>query len=318
MKKTALILGVTGQDGAYLAKLLLEKGYRVVGSSRDAQMSNTSRLERLGIDADVKIVSLAPNDFRSVLKVVSGVDPTEIYNLSGQTSVGLSFEQPVECMESIAGATLNLLEVVRYLGKSIRLFSAGSSECFGDNRGHPATEETALHPQSPYAVAKATAFWQVSNYRTAYSIFACTGILSNHESPLRPARFVTQKIIQGVKAIKTKQQKRLMLGNLNIWRDWGWAPDYVEAMYLMLQRETPADYLIASGKTHSLGQLTDLAFSMAGLKANDYVESCDALMRPSDLTYSAMDPSRIRSELGWTSRHSIQEIVKKMYFDEVY
>jgi GDPmannose 4,6-dehydratase len=251
-----------------------------------------------------------------VLKVVSGVNPEEIYNLAGQTSVGLSFEQPVECMESIAGGTLNLLEVVRYLGKPIRLFSAGSSECFGDTGGQPATEDTALHPQSPYAVAKATAFWQVANYRKAYGMYACTGILANHESPLRPARFVTQKIIQGVKAIKAGQQERLRLGNLDIWRDWGWAPDYVEAMVLMLQKETPADYLIASGNTHSLAQLTEMAFAMAGLSAEDHVESLEALMRPSDLTYSAMDPSRIRAELGWSSRHSIQEIVSKMYLEE--
>jgi GDPmannose 4,6-dehydratase len=318
MTKTALILGVTGQDGAYLAHLLLGKGYRVVGSSRDAQMSNTSRLERLGIAGDVQIVSLAPNDFRSVLKVVSGVNPEEIYNLAGQTSVGLSFEQPVECMESIAGGTLNLLEVVRYLGKPIRLFSAGSSECFGDTGGEPATEDTALHPQSPYAVAKATAFWQVANYRKAYGMYACTGILANHESPLRPARFVTQKIIQGVKAIKAGQLERLRLGNLDIWRDWGWAPDYVEAMVLMLQRETPSDYLIASGNTHSLAQLTEMAFAMAGLSAEDHVESSEALMRPSDLTYSAMDPSRIREELGWSSQHSIQEIVSKMYLEEYH
>lgn len=318
MTKTALILGVTGQDGAYLAHLLLGKGYRVVGSSRDAQMGNTSRLQRLGVAEDVQIVSLAPNDFRSVLKVVSGVAPDEIYNLAGQTSVGLSFEQPVECMESIAGGTLNLLEVVRYLGTPIRLFSAGSSECFGDTGREPATEDTALHPQSPYAVAKATAFWQVANYRKAYGMYACTGILANHESPLRPARFVTQKIIQGVKAIKAGQQEKLRLGNLDIWRDWGWAPDYVEAMYLMLQKEDPRDYLIASGNTHSLAELTELAFAMAGLSAEDHVESSEALMRPSDLTYSAMDPSRIREELGWSSRHSIQEIVGKMFMEEYH
>ncbi len=164
MSRTALILGVTGQDGAYLSHLLLGKGYRVVGTSRDAQMANTSRLQRLKVADAVEIVSLAPNDFRSVLKVVSGVEPDEIYNLAGQTSVGLSFEQPVECMESIAGGTLNLLEVIRYLGTPVRLFNAGSSECFGDTGRTPANEETPFRPRSPYAVAKATAFWQVANY----------------------------------------------------------------------------------------------------------------------------------------------------------
>ncbi|MFM9104698.1 MAG: GDP-mannose 4,6-dehydratase [Cyanobium sp.] len=202
MSTTALIAGITGQDGAYLAHHLLSQGYRVVGTSRDAQMADLSRLERLGIAADVELVSLAPNDFRSVLKVVSSAQPQEIYNLAGQTSVGLSFDQPVECMESISVATLNLLEVIRYLGGGIRFFSAGSSKCFGQTGEEPATEDTPLRPRSPYAVAKAAAFWQVATYREAYGMFACTGILANHESPLRPKRLVTQKIIEGVKAIK--------------------------------------------------------------------------------------------------------------------
>jgi GDPmannose 4,6-dehydratase len=311
--KTALILGVTGQDGAYLAHLLLGKGYRVVGSSRDAQMANTSRLERLGIAGEVEVVSLAPNDFRSVLKVVSGVKPDEIYNLAGQTSVGLSFEQPVECMESIAGGTLNLLEVIRYLGAPVRLFNAGSSECFGDTGREPANEDTPFKPRSPYAVAKATAFWQVANYREAYGLFACTGILANHESPLRPNRFVTQKIIQGVKAIAEGKQEKLVLGNLDIWRDWGWAPEYVEAMYRMLQAETPMDFLIASGKTNSLRELVAAACRVAGLKVKERVEACDDLLRPTDLTYSGMDPRIINQKLGWKSGHTLEDIVQKMY-----
>ncbi len=310
--KTALILGITGQDGAYLAQLLLGKGYRVVGSSRDAQMANTSRLERLGIAGKVEVVSLAPNDFRSVLKVVSGVKPDEIYNLAGQTSVGLSFEQPVECMESIAGGTLNLLEVIRYLGAPVRLFNAGSSECFGDTGREPANEETPFKPRSPYAVAKATAFWQVANYREAYGLFACTGILANHESPLRPNRFVTQKIIQGVKAIAEGKQEKLVLGNLDIWRDWGWAPEYVEAMYRMLQAVKPHDYVIASGMTHSLRDFVDAAFEHAGLDPKDRLEVNNVLMRPTDLSYSAMDPSKIGTSLQWHSGHSLAVIVQKM------
>jgi GDPmannose 4,6-dehydratase len=311
--KTALILGITGQDGAYLAHLLLDKGYRVVGSSRDAQMANTSRLERLGIAGQVEVVSLAPNDFRSVLKVVSGVKPDEIYNLAGQTSVGLSFEQPVECMESIAGGTLNLLEVIRYLGAPVRLFNAGSSECFGDTGREPANEDTPFKPRSPYAVAKATAFWQVANYREAYGLFACTGILANHESPLRPNRFVTQKIIQGVKAIAEGKQEKLVLGNLEIWRDWGWAPEYVEAMYRMLQAEQPMDFLIASGKTNSLRELVAAACKVAGFEAEERVEACDDLFRPTDLTYSGMDPKLIEQKLGWISDHTLDDIVLKMY-----
>ena len=318
MSPTALIAGVTGQDGAYLAHHLLALDYRVVGSSRDAQMADTSRLERLGIATDVELVSLAPNDFRSVLKVVSGVQPQEIYNLAGQTSVGLSFEQPVECIESISVATLNLLEVIRYLGGGIRFFTAGSSECFGQTGDSPATEETPLRPRSPYAVAKAAAYWQVATYREAYGMHACTGILANHESPLRPKRFVTQKIIEGVKAIKAGKSSTIQLGNLDIWRDWGWAPDYVQAMQLMLQAEQPGDYLIASGTTTSLRQFAQAAFAAADLNMAEHLESVEALKRPADLAYSAMDPSRIKADFGWVSKRPVGEIVNKMYSDEVF
>ena len=318
MSRTALILGVTGQDGVYLSHLLLGKGYRVVGTSRDAQMANTSRLERLGVADAVEIRSLAPNDFRSVLKVVSGVEPDEIYNLAGQTSVGLSFEQPVECMESIAGGTLNLLEVIRYLGAPVRLFNAGSSECFGDTGMEPANEDTPFKPRSPYAVAKATAFWQVANYREAYGLFACTGILANHESPLRPERFVTQKIVQGVKAIAAGKQEKLQLGNLDIWRDWGWAPDYVEAMHRMLQAEKNQDYVIASGKSHSLREFVDAALANAGLDPQDRLEANSSLMRPTDLSYSAMDPSMIERVLDWKANLNLEAVVAKMMEEAIH
>jgi len=311
--KTALIAGITGQDGAYLARHLLEAGYRVVGSSRDAQSSDSSRLERLGIAQDIELISLAPNDFRSVLKALSSIEPTEIYNLAGQTSVGLSFEQPVECMESIAGGTLNFLEVLRYLNAPTRLFSAGSSECFGDTQKEAANETTAFHPRSPYAVAKSTAFWQVANYREAYGIFCCTGILANHESPLRPQRFVTQKIIDGVRRIKRGETQELRLGNLDIWRDWGWAAEYVVAMHQMLQAPIAKDYLIASGHTTSLQEFVRLAFAAAGLEADKYLISDAAFLRPSDLKFSSMDPSLIFAELGWKAQVQPSEIVQKMY-----
>jgi GDPmannose 4,6-dehydratase len=313
MNKTALIAGVTGQDGAYLARHLLGEGYRVVGSSRDAQSSDISRLRRLGIHKDIELISLAPNDFRSVLKALSTIEPTELYNLAGQTSVGLSFEQPVECMESIAGGTLNFLEVLRYLKAPTRLFSAGSSECFGDTQQQPANEATAFHPRSPYAVAKSTSFWQVANYRDAYGIFCCTGILANHESPLRPKRFVTQKIIDGVRRIKYGEGNELRLGNLEIWRDWGWAPEYVKAMHQMLKAPVAKDYLIASGNTISLREFVRMAFAAAGLEAEPYLISDTSFMRPSDLKYSSMDPSLISKELGWEAKLLPVEIVQKMY-----
>jgi len=312
MNQTALISGITGQDGAYLAHHLLQTGYRVIGSSRDAQTCDTSRLSRLGILEDVEIISIAPNDFRSVLKALASIEPAEIYNLAGQTSVGLSFEQPVECMESIAGGTLNFLEVLRYLGAPTRMFSAGSSECFGDTNGEPASEETAFHPRSPYAVAKSTAFWQVANYRQAYGMFCCTGILANHESPLRPNRFVTMKIIAAVQAIARGERRELKLGNLDIWRDWGWAQEYVVAMHKMLQAPFAKDYLVATGKTNSLNDFVRLAFDSVNLNPEDYLISDDTLLRPSDLHYSAMNPSLISSELGWQAKLELPDIVKRM------
>lgn len=313
MSKTALIAGITGQDGAYLARHLLETGYRVTGSSRDSQCSDTSRLKKLGIAQDVELISLAPNDFRSVLKALSSIKPTEVYNLAGQTSVGLSFEQPVECMESIAGGTLNFLEALRYLEIPTRLFSAGSSECFGDTRHLPANENTAFQPRSPYAVAKSTSFWQVANYREAYGIFCCTGILANHESPLRPKRFVTQKIIDGVKKIKSGELQKLRLGNLDIWRDWGWAPEYVVAMHKMLQTNIAKDYLIASGTTTSLKEFVRLAFEAAGLEVEKHLVSDNTLLRPNDLKYSSMDPKLIHDDLGWKAKTVPREIVQNMY-----
>jgi len=220
LRKKALICGISGQDGAYLARLLLEKGYEVHGTARDAQMSAFYNLQLLALKEKITFHSMALNDFRSVLQVLAKIKPDEIYNLAGQSSVGLSFDQPVETLESISVGTLNLLEAIRFTGSPIKLYSAGSSECFGNAGEHPADEETPFRPRSPYAVAKATAFWEVANYREAYSLFACTGILFNHESPLRPERFVTQKIIKAACRIATGSPEKLHLGNISIARDW--------------------------------------------------------------------------------------------------
>lgn len=255
---------------------------------------------------------IGSNDFRSVLKTLTVTVPEEIYNLAGQTSVGLSFEQPVECMESIAGGTLNFLESLRYLGLPSRFFSAGSSECFGDTGPEAANEASAFQPRSPYAVAKSAAFWQVANYREAYGIYCCTGVLANHESPLRPSRFVTQKIITGVQAIKAGTEQHLRLGNLDIWRDWGWAPDYVQAMHLMLQQSMPADFIIATGRTNSLRDFVDAAFLAVGLNSSAHLQTDSRFFRPSDLKYSAMDPTRIHSALGWKASLGLQDIIDRM------
>ncbi len=220
--KTALICGISGQDGAYLADLLLKNGYSVCGTSRDAQMSSFQNLSRLGIREQVKLESMSLTDFRSVLQVLTKVKPNEVYNLAAQSSVGLSFNQPVETLESIATGTLNLLEAIRFTGADIKLYNAGSSECFGNTGELAADENTPFRPRSPYAVAKSAAFWEVANYREAYGLFACSGILFNHESPLRPERFVTQKIITTACKIAQGSTEKLYLGEISVRRDWGW------------------------------------------------------------------------------------------------
>jgi GDPmannose 4,6-dehydratase len=226
-RKTALICGVSGQDGAWLAQLLVDRGYRVVGTSRDAAVASFSNLARLGIRERVEVKSAALTDFRSVIRVLLEVEPDEIYNLAGQTSVGLSFDQPAEALESIAFGTLNLLEAIRMLKRPVRFYNACSSECFGET-STPADERTPFRPHSPYGVAKAAAFWQVSSYREAYGIHASSGILFNHESPLRPERFVTQKVVAAACRIADGSGERLKLGDLAIRRDWGWAPEYAK------------------------------------------------------------------------------------------
>lgn len=312
MSKTALICGISGQDGAYLAKLLLAKGYRVTGTSRDAMMSRFGNLVRLGIRDSVAVQSMILTDFRSVLHTLSKVEPDEVYNLAGQSSVGLSFEQPVETLESIATGTLNLLEAIRFLGRPIRLYSAGSSECFGDTGAKPADENTAFRPRSPYAVAKSAAYWEVANYRDAYGLFACSGILFNHESPLRPERFVTRKIIAAACRIAAGSAERLKLGNLNIYRDWGWAPEYVEAMWCMLQTKSPEDFVIATGRSYPLQSFVEEAFSAVGLKWEDHVGIDQTLMRPSDIAYNNGNAGKAAKHLGWQATIQMPDVVRRM------
>ncbi|MFZ4808758.1 MAG: GDP-mannose 4,6-dehydratase [Hyphomicrobiaceae bacterium] len=312
MTRRALIVGVSGQDGAYLAQLLLDKGYAVFGTSRDAEVARLTGLERLGIAGRVTLFSMSPIDFRSVFTTVSRTEPDEIYNLSGQSSVGLSFAQPVETMESIAVGTLNLLETVRLVNPRIRFYNAGSSECFGDTAGVAATEETAFHPRSPYGVAKAAAFWQVANYREAYGLFASSGILFNHESPLRPQRFVTRKIVSAAVRIAGGSGETLRLGNIDVSRDWGWAPDYVVAMWAMLQADQGEDFVVATGETHSLEAFVDAAFSAVGLAWQHHVEIDATLQRPSDIKCSRGDASKAGQLLGWRPTVTFHEIVHRL------
>ncbi|MEB3359200.1 MAG: GDP-mannose 4,6-dehydratase [Synechococcales bacterium] len=310
--KTALICGISGQDGAYLAQLLLGQGYTVYGTSRDAQISTFRNLVRLGIRDRVNTCSMSLNDFRSVLQVISKYQPDEIYNLAGQTSVGLSFELPVETMESITLGTLNLLEAIRFTGAPIKLYNAGSSECFGDTGEEPADETTPFRPRSPYAVAKAAAFWQVANYREAYDLFACSGILFNHESPLRPRRFVTQKIVTAACEIAHGKTTTLHLGNLSIQRDWGWAPEYVRAMHAMLQEETPDDYVIATGETNRLEDFVAEVFAYLGLDWRKHVEVDKGLFRPTDLSVSRGNAAKAANKLGWRANYTMKDVAHMM------
>jgi GDPmannose 4,6-dehydratase len=310
--KKALICGISGQDGAYLAQLLLNQGYSVCGTSRDAQISSFQNLLHLGIRNQVKLESMALTDFRSVLQVLTKIQPDEIYNLAGQSSVGLSFGQPVETLESIATGTLNLLEAVRFLNAPIKLYNAGSSECFGDTGETAADETTPFRPRSPYAVAKATAFWEVANYREAYGLFACSGILFNHESPLRPERFVTQKIVAAACRIAQGSSEQLYLGNMQIQRDWGWAPEYVEAMYLMLQQQQPDDYVIATGESTSLEDFVAAAFASINLDWRDHVVIDSSLLRPTDLAIGRGNPAKATNKLGWQAKYKMKDVVQMM------
>ena len=312
----ALIIGVSGQDGAYLSRLLLGKGYEVFGSSRDANVSTFANLVRLGIRERVQVVSVAPNDFRSVINALTQVEPDELYNLSGQSSVGLSFEQPVETMESIGIATLNLLDAIRFTKRPIRMYNASSSECFGDTRGVAADEETPFRPRSPYAVAKAAAHFEVANYREAYGVFACSGILFNHESPLRPERFVTRKIVASAYRISCGSRERLRLGNLQIRRDWGWAPEYVDAMWRMLQQEFPDDFVIATGETRSLEEFVAQAFATVGLDWRQHVDLDRGLRRPTDLESNQAVPSKASRVLGWTAGVHFDEVIRRLTMAE--
>lgn len=312
----ALICGVGGQDGAYLARLLHDKGYEVWGTSRDAQMAGFGNLTRLGVRDAVKTRSMATKDFRSVMSVLYDCEPDEVYFLSSQSSVGLSFEQPAETLESSTIGALNLLEAIRLLRKPVRLYHASSSECFGDVGQVPADETTRFAPRSPYAVGKASAHWLVQNYRDAYKLFACSGILFNHESPLRPSRFVTRKIVAAASRIARGSDERLHLGRLDIVRDWGWAPEYVQAMWLMLQQSEPRDYVIATGEAHSLEAFVAAAFEARGKNWRHYVDSDPRLFRPTDITWSQGNATRAKQELGWRAEYKMKDVVREMMAHE--
>ena len=310
--KTALICGIRGQDGSYLAKLLLNKGYEVWGASRDIDSGNFNNLNFLRVQNKVRLISMNTTDFISVFRVINEISPDEIYNLSGQSSVGLSFDQPKETIESIVLGMLNILEVVRENKKMIRIYHAGSSECFGNTKNKPANENTTFEPLSPYAIAKTTASMLVKNYRSAYGMHVSNGILFNHESVLRPERFVTQKILHTAKRIYEGSSEKLSLGRIDIARDWGWAPEYVEAMWIMLQQDNPDDYVIATGVTTTLEDYVSQVFDFYNLDWKDYVSHSKALVRPLDIQNSHADPSKAEKILGWSASVKMPNLIEKI------
>ncbi len=316
MSKVALIFGISGQDGAFLSKFLISKGYKVHGTSRDAEMNNFASLVELKIKDLIEFHSVSLTDFRSVLKVLEKVAPDEIYNLSGQSSVGLSFEQPVETLESIAIASIHILESMRFLGGDFLFYNASSSESFGDTGGLPANEKTPFNPKSPYGIAKASAFWQVANYRESYGLFACSGIMFNHESNLRPKRFVTRKICKAAARIALGSDEILNLGDISIKRDWGWAPDYVQAMWKILQQKEAEDFVIATGYLNALSEFIENAFSSLNLDWENHVSLNPSLYRPSEISSVHGCPEKAKKKLNWEAEKMMPEIAELMTYYE--
>lgn len=311
VKPRALILGVSGQDGSLLAKLLLDKGYEVWGSSRKVQSQTFENLSKLGIAEQVKVVLWSPSELNSITQIINAIYPDEIYNLSGQSSVGMSFANPAEAFSSVTLATHHLLEASRNHDAPVKIYNASSSECFG-NTIQAATETTAVNPASPYAAAKACAFLQTANYREVFKLFCVSGILFNHESPLRPHQFDLQKVVQAAKRIADGSREKLELGDLSVIRDWGWAPEYVEGIWRMMQQTEPRDYILATGQSYSLEYLVREVFEQLHMDWREHVVINHAFKRPNEISQSLANPERAANELGWKAEVGIQELIKRM------
>ena len=306
----ALITGITGQDGSYLAELLLEKGYEVYGLIRRSSTENFERIEQ--IRDRIHLVQGDLLDQTSLSEVLEESRPTEVYNLAAQSFVHTSWTQPLLTGEITALGVARLLEAIRGFDKTLRFYQASSSEMFGKVRESPQKEETGFYPRSPYGVAKVYGHWITVNYRESYAMFACSGILFNHESPRRGLEFVTRKITNGVARIKVGLAQELRLGNLDAQRDWGFAGDYVQAMWLMLQQATPADYVVGTGETHSVKEFVELAFASVDLDWQQYVVQDSRFLRPAEVDYLRADPDKAKRELGWEPTVSFAELVGMM------
>ena len=320
-RKVALITGITGQDGSYLSELLLEKGYEVHGLIRRTSTFNTDRIDHIYIDPHAPDAKLFLHygdltDGTTLRRILEEVQPIEIYNLGAQSHVRVSFDSPEYTVDSVGMGTQRLLEAIRdyqkRTGIEVRFYQAGSSEMFGKVQDVPQKETTPFYPRSPYACAKVYAHWQTINYRESYNMFACNGILFNHESPRRGETFVTRKITRAVARIVQGTQKKLYLGNLESKRDWGYAKDYVKAMWMMLQQEKPDDYVVATGETHEIKEFLDVAFNYVNLDWHDYVCFDPRYLRPAEVDLLIGDPSQTKKKLGWEPSVNFEELVKLM------
>lgn len=311
--KTALITGVTGQSGSYLAELLLEKGYKVVGMKRRTSLLATDRINHLMNHPDFHLVYGSMNDVGSLYRLFSQYKFDEVYNLAAQSHVRVSFEVPEETADAVAMGPLRLLECIKTMQPDCRFYQASSSEMFGDNPEHPQNEETRLMPASPYACAKVFAHGLTRNYREGYGLHASSGILFNHESPRRGETFVTRKITLAAAKIKLHMQDKILLGNIDAKRDWGFAKDYVEAMWLMLQQDKPDDYVIATGETHTVREFLEEVFWIAGLDVEEHLVIDERLQRPHEVPWLEGDMSKAKRVLGWEPKIKFKELAKLMY-----
>ena len=320
-KKIALITGITGQDGSYLSEYLLEQGYEVHGIIRRTSTFNTDRIDHIYEDPHDTNARLFLHygdltDGTTLRRILEEVKPREIYNLGAQSHVRVSFDSPEYTVDSVGMGTLRLLEAIRdyqqRTGEQVRFYQAGSSEMFGKVLEIPQKETTPFYPRSPYACAKVYAHWQTVNYRESYGLFACNGILFNHESPRRGETFVTRKITRALARIVAGQQKKLYLGNLDAKRDWGYAKDYIKAMWLMLQQDAPDDYVVATGETHSIEEFLDVAFGYVNLNWNDYVEFDERYLRPAEVDLLIGDPTKAKQQLGWEPTVTFEGLVQLM------
>lgn len=319
--KKALITGITGQDGSYLAELLLEKGYEVHGVIRRTSTFNTDRIDHIYVDPHQENARLFLhygdlNDGTMLRRILEEVKPQEVYNLGAQSHVRVSFDSPEYTVDTVAMGALRLLEAIRdyqhRTGDEVRFYQAGSSEMFGKVQHVPQSEETPFYPRSPYSCAKVYAHWQTINYRESYDMFATNGILFNHESPRRGETFVTRKITRAVARIVAGKQKKLYLGNLDAQRDWGYAKDYVRAMWLMLQQDKPDDFVIATGETHSIREFLDIAFNYVNLDWNDFVAFDERYLRPAEVDLLIGDPTKAKKALGWEPELDFKGLVHLM------